>query len=298
VLGEGEGDGLGHGETFGQEARPAEGDGLGHGDLLGEGDGLGEGDPLGDGDGDPEGDGLGDGELLGDGGGDGELLGEGLGAGDELPGDGDGAVLVVLGEADGDAPAAAPVPGRIASSIPPAIAAPPARARAPARGRADIGPWSGLSAFLRARAAGIVTAAWTQRRPRRFPMVPRTSGIPNDHPALSRSSQIAAGFDGSTKARRVRPGSSLPICIWLMHCWVVAGYGGSPSGSTVRSNSISRSKFTMPICRIPVIVTVRRACATMPGAASAMSRMSLTRLGIPIGVAPCGLPSGRAVVCL
>ena len=37
---------------------------------------------------------------------------------------------------------------------------------------------------------------------------------------------------------------------------MVAGYGGISSGSTVRSNSTSKSKFTMPICRIPVIVTV------------------------------------------
>jgi hypothetical protein len=134
----GEGDGLGHGETFGQEAGPGEGDGLGHGDLLGEGDGLGEGDPLGDGDGDLDGDGLGDGEVLGDG--DGAPLGEGLGAGDELLGDGDGAALAMLGEGDGDAPAAAPVLGRIASRMPAAIAAPPAMARAPGRGRADIRP--------------------------------------------------------------------------------------------------------------------------------------------------------------
>lgn len=135
----GDGDGLGQGALFGDDAAgPGEGDGLGHGDLLGEGDGLGEGDLLGDGDGDL--DGLGEGDLLGDGEGDGELLGEGLGAGDELLGDGDGAALVLLGEGDGDALAAAPVLGRTASRIPAAIAPPRAMARALARGRAGIGP--------------------------------------------------------------------------------------------------------------------------------------------------------------
>jgi hypothetical protein len=76
---------------------------------------------------------------------------------------------------------------------------------------------------------------------------------------------MAAGFTGSADARRVWPGRSCPACAWLTRCCVVAGYGGIPSGRTVSSNSTSRSKFTIPICRIPVIVTVRRAGAPATG---------------------------------
>jgi hypothetical protein len=83
--------------------------------------------------------GLGEGELLGDGEGDGGLLGDGLGEG-ALLGDaeGDGELVELLG--DGDAAAAAPVPGRTASAIPAAITPPAATVRAPARGRTGISP--------------------------------------------------------------------------------------------------------------------------------------------------------------
>src|SRR6266702_4079721 len=135
----------------GEADRDGLGDGLGHDDVPGEGDGLGEGDALGQGD------------LLGD--------GDGEGDGDPL-GDGDGAALDVAGEGDGDPVAAAPVPGRTASRIPAAIAPPPTMARAPARGRAGTSPWCGWPALLRVRAAGVITAAWTRSRPRRFPRKP------------------------------------------------------------------------------------------------------------------------------
>src|SRR6266568_1185024 len=135
--------------------------GEGEADRDGQGDLLGDGD--GDGDLDGDGDGLGEGDLLGD--------GDGEGDGDPL-GDGDGAALDVAGEGDGDPVAAAPVPGRTASRIPAAIAPPPTMARAPARGRAGTSPWCGWPALLRVRAAGVITAAWTRSRPRRFPRKP------------------------------------------------------------------------------------------------------------------------------
>src|SRR6266702_3460394 len=150
----------------GEADRDGLGDGLGHDDVPGEGDGLGEGDALGQGDLLGDGDGLGDGDLLGDGDGDGDLDGDGDGLGEgDLLGDGGG-------EGDGDPVAAAPVPGRTASRMPAAIAPPPTMARAPVRGRAGTSPWCGWPALLRVRAAGVITAAWTRSRPRRFPRKP------------------------------------------------------------------------------------------------------------------------------
>jgi len=218
----GEGDGLGHGALFGDdEAGPGEGDGLGHADLLGEGDGLGEPDLLGDGEGDGDLDGLGEGELLGDGAGE-DVLGDGLGAGDDVLAEGDGAALVLLGEGDGDVLADAPVLGRTASRIPAAIAPPPTMARGPAHGRAGTSFLCGLRALLRVRASEVITAAWTHAPPQRFQTGPGKhcrehraprrgpsvvlAGAPGAHRTLSRSSQMAAGFAGSTEACRVRPG--------------------------------------------------------------------------------------------
>ena len=231
--GEGEGDGLGQGALFGDdEAGPGEGDGLGHADLLGEGDGLGEPDLLGDGEGDGDLDGLGEGDVLGNGVGE-DVLGDGLGAGDDVLGEADGAALVLLGEGDGDVLAAAPALGRTARRIPAAITPPPTMARAPADGRAGTSLLCGLRAFLRVCATEVITAAWTHARAQRFQTMPCVSTAGNAvrpgadrlcprrgagechqrnheplcaHPTLSRSSQMAAGFDGSTEACRVRPG--------------------------------------------------------------------------------------------
>ena len=209
------------GEGDGDWDLPGEGDGLGHADLLGEGDGLGEPDLLGDGEGDGDLDGLGEGELLGDGAGE-DVLGDGLGAGDDVLAEGDGAALVLLGEGDGDVLADAPVLGRTASRIPAAIAPPPTMARGPAHGRAGTSFLCGLRALLRVRASEVITAAWTHAPPQRFQTGPGKhcrehraprrgpsvvlAGAPGAHRTLSRSSQMAAGFDGSTEACRVRPG--------------------------------------------------------------------------------------------
>jgi len=54
--------------------------------------------------------------------------------------EGDGELVELVGDGDGDVLAAAPVLGRTASRIPAAIAPPPAMARAPARGRAGTSP--------------------------------------------------------------------------------------------------------------------------------------------------------------
>ena len=53
---------------------------------------------------------------------------------------GDGELVELAGDGDGDVVAAAMVLGRTASRNPAAIAPPPAMARAPARGRAGIRP--------------------------------------------------------------------------------------------------------------------------------------------------------------
>src|ERR1022692_1224436 len=94
---------------------------------------------------------------------------------------------------------------------------------------------------------------------------------PHRYRMVVRSSQIDVGFDWSTAASRVMPGRICPICIWLTVCCVVAGYGGMPSGITVRSNCTIRSKLIMPTWRIPVIVTLRRTLVppAMPAAAEA-----------------------------
>jgi len=89
-----------------------------------------------------------------------------------------------------------------------------------------------------------------------------------------RSSQMAAGFDGSMLAITVRPACSWPTWNWLTSCWTVAGYGGIPSGVTVTSNSTSGSKFMVPTCRMPVITTGQRAVAWPVPAAPAAAAVA------------------------